>query len=161
MTAFGLRPRLRAVAMPRFSEFDVHVEGRLVDIDEHRRRAGQRHRLAGRAERERRTEHRVAAADALGHQHHQQRIGAAGAGHDMLGAADRPQARPRAAVTSGPLMNWQCVSTRLTASSIDVPSRRRCAAMSMNGTGSGRRCWFMEPGCMGLAGLARLAWTGI
>ena len=74
--------------MPRFSDVGIHVEGRFVDIDEHRRRAGQRHGLAGRAERERRTEHRIAAADALGHQHHQQRIGAAGAGHDMLGAAE-------------------------------------------------------------------------
>src|SRR5260370_27592634 len=42
-------------------------------------------------------------------------------------------------------MNWQWASTRPTASSTDLPSRRRCAAMSMNGTGSGRRCWFMEP----------------
>src|SRR6266478_4915703 len=48
-------------------------------------------------------------------------------------------------VTSGPLMNWQWVSTRDTASSTDLPSRRRCAARSMRGTGSGRRCWFMEP----------------
>src|SRR5229473_7262918 len=50
--------------------------------------------------------------------------------------------------TSGPLMNWQWASTRPRASSTDLPSRRRCAAMSMNGTGSGRRCWFMEP-CKG------------
>src|ERR1700732_4799530 len=42
-------------------------------------------------------------------------------------------------------MNWQWVSTRETASSTDLPSRRRCAARSMKGTGSGRRCWFMEP----------------
>ena len=49
------------------------------------------------------------------------------------------------AVTSGPLMNWQWSSTRATASSIDVPSRRRWAAISMKGTGSGRMCWFMEP----------------
>src|SRR5712664_314553 len=48
-------------------------------------------------------------------------------------------------VTSGPLMNWQWVSTRETASSTDLPSRRRCAARSMKGTGSGRRCWFMLP----------------
>src|SRR5467141_1428790 len=47
--------------------------------------------------------------------------------------------------TSGPLMNWQWSSTRATASSTDLPSRRRCAARSMKGTGSGRRCWFMEP----------------
>src|SRR6266852_6278252 len=48
-------------------------------------------------------------------------------------------------VTSGPLMNWQWVSTRETASSTDLPRRRRCVARSMKGTGSGRRCWFMEP----------------
>ena len=74
----------------------IDVEGRLVDIDEHRRRADQRHRLAGRAEREGRAEHRVARADFLRHQHHQQRIGAAGAAHDMLGAAEMPQAPPPA-----------------------------------------------------------------
>ena len=123
----------------------IHVEGRFIDIDEHRRRAGQRHRFAGRAERERRTQHRIARADLLGHQHHQQRIGAAGAAHDMLGAAEMPRAPPPAAVTSGPLMNWQWLSTRETASSMDLPSRRRCAATSMKGTGSGRICWFMEP----------------
>src|ERR1700722_5090456 len=48
-------------------------------------------------------------------------------------------------VTSGPLMNWQWASTRPTASSIDLPSRRRCAARSMKGTVSLRRRWFMEP----------------
>ena len=81
--------RLCAVAMPRLSEAGIHVEGRFIDVDEYRRRAGQRHRLAGRTEGKGRTEHRIARADALRHQHHQQRIGAAGAGHDMLGAAER------------------------------------------------------------------------
>src|ERR1700674_747552 len=47
--------------------------------------------------------------------------------------------------TSGPLINWQWASTRETASSTELPSRRRCAAISMKGTGSGRWCWFMEP----------------
>ena len=66
----------------------VDIEGRLIDIDEHRRRTGQRHRLAGRAERKGRTEHRIARADIPGHQHHQQRVGAAGAAHDMPGAGE-------------------------------------------------------------------------
>ena len=65
----------------------IDIEGRLVDVDEDRRRADQGDGLAGRAEGEGRTQHGVAAADTLGHQHHDQRIGAARAGHDMLGAA--------------------------------------------------------------------------
>ena len=47
------------------------------------------------------------------------------------------------AVTSGPLTNWQCAITRPTASSIDLPSRRRCAPISKRATGSGGMCWFM------------------
>ena len=35
--------------------------------------------------------------------------------------------------TSGPRMNWQWPSTRATAASMAPPSRRRCAATSMNG----------------------------
>src|SRR6202790_2761860 len=46
-------------------------------------------------------------------------------------------------VTSGPLMNWQWPITRETASSMDLPSRRRCAARSMKGTGSTGMCLFM------------------
>ena len=43
--------------------------------------------------------------------------------------------------TSGPWMNWQWASTRAIASSMARPSRRRCAATSMNGIGAGwRRC---------------------
>src|ERR1700733_5433850 len=49
------------------------------------------------------------------------------------------------AVTSGPLMNWQCASTRATASSTAGPSRRRWLATSMKGILSVRSCWFMEP----------------
>src|SRR6266511_1756445 len=41
--------------------------------------------------------------------------------------------------TSGPRMNWQCPSTRAIASSTDRPSRRRCAATSVNGIGTGSR----------------------
>ena len=66
----------------------IHVVGCFVDIDEHRRRAGQRHGFAGRAERERRTQDGVPRADFPGHQHHQKRVGAAGAAHDMPGAAE-------------------------------------------------------------------------
>src|SRR3984885_7396014 len=49
------------------------------------------------------------------------------------------------AVTSGPLMNWQCASTRATAPSTAGPSRRRWLATSMKGILSVRSCWFMEP----------------
>jgi hypothetical protein len=44
---------------------NVHVEGLLVDIDEHRRRAGQRHHSPVAQNVKRRAEHRVAGADAL------------------------------------------------------------------------------------------------
>ena len=37
------------------------------------------------------TDHRIAGADALGHQYHQQRVGAAGAGYRMAGPAKRRQ----------------------------------------------------------------------
>src|SRR5579862_1593496 len=55
-------------------------------------------------------------------------------------------------------MNWQCVSTRPTASSTVEPSRRRWAAMSMNGMFSIRRCWFMEP-CKGWDNIERWSLT--
>ena len=41
-------PRGRDAALQRRR---IHVEGRFIDVDEHRRRAGQRHRLAGRGRR--------------------------------------------------------------------------------------------------------------
>ncbi len=66
----------------------IHVVGCFVDIDEHRRRAGQRHGFAGRAEGERWTQNGVPRADFPGHQNHQKRVGAAGAAHDMPGAAE-------------------------------------------------------------------------
>src|SRR5580698_8178827 len=60
-------------------------------------------------------------------------------------APENSASRASSSVTSGPLMNWQWVSTRATASSIDLTSRRRCAPMSIKGTGSRGVCWFMEP----------------
>ena len=47
-----------------------------------------RHGCTGRAEGEGWAQHSVAGADALRHQHHQQRIGAAGAAHGILGATE-------------------------------------------------------------------------
>ena len=86
------RLQLQAVSLgggdAALQRLDIHVEGDFIDIDKHRRGAGERHHFAGGAEREGRADHRVARADALGHQHHQQRVGAAGAGHHMLGAAE-------------------------------------------------------------------------
>ena len=85
-------PRLEAGAdrgrNPALQRSCVHVERRFIDIDEYRCRAGQCHRLPGRTERKGRAEHRIARADAFRHQHHQQRVGAAGAAHDMPGAAE-------------------------------------------------------------------------
>ena len=71
----------------------VDVEGSRIHVHEQRRRAGQCHALASGAEGEGRAQHRVARADALGHQHHQQRVGAARAGDDVLRAAERGKAR--------------------------------------------------------------------
>ena len=71
---------------PALQRGGIDVERRLVDIDEHRRRAGQRHGLAGRAEGEGRAQHGIARAKAFRHQHHQQRISATGDADDMLGA---------------------------------------------------------------------------
>ena len=69
------------------------VEGRGIDIGEHRRRAEERHHLGGRAEREGRADDGVAGADALRHQHQQQRVGAARAGHHVAGAAELGERR--------------------------------------------------------------------
>jgi len=58
-------------------------------------------------------------------------------GHEWL-APRTPQAPPRAARLSGPLMNWQWSSTRATASSTDLPSRATLRRQGpMKGTGSG------------------------
>ena len=67
------------------------VEGLGIDICKYRGGAQQCYHFGGRAERERRADHRIAGADALGHQHHQQRVGAAGAGYRMAGPAKRRQ----------------------------------------------------------------------
>ena len=83
----GFRPetQLTRRGNTAFKRRHRHVEAGLIDIDEHRRRAGQRHGLSGCAECKGGTEHRIARADALGHQHHQKRIGTAGTAHDVLG----------------------------------------------------------------------------
>ena len=87
----------------------IDVECRFVDIDEHRRRAGQRDRLAGRAERK--------ATDTAPH-----RRGPTPLAISTMTSASVPLAQATtclapqkaasaasSAVTSGPLMNWQCV----------------------------------------------------
>ena len=45
--------------------------------------------------------------------------------------------------TSGPRMNWQWSSTRVTAVSMAAPNRRRCAATSMKGMGGSSTRGFM------------------
>ena len=84
----GLQAALLCRRDAAFERSGIHVEGCSIDIDEYWRRAGQRHGFAGRAERERRTQDGVPRADFPGHQHHQKRVGAARAAHDMLGAAE-------------------------------------------------------------------------
>ena len=66
----------------------IDVESRLVDIDKDRRRAKQSDDFRRGAKGESGTEHRIAAADALGHQHQQERIGAAGAADGVARAAE-------------------------------------------------------------------------
>ena len=73
----------RDAALERFR---AHVEGRFVNIDIDRRRAGPRHGRSGGDEGEGRTQHGVARPDILRHHHHQDRVGAAGAADDVLGA---------------------------------------------------------------------------
>ncbi len=67
------------------------VEGRLVDVGEHRRGAEQHHHLRGRAEREGRADHRIARPDALRHQHQRERVGTARAAHHVPRAAELRQ----------------------------------------------------------------------
>ena len=66
----------------------IHVEGLCVDIDKDRGGAGERRRLAGCAKGERWTDDGIPRPDALCHQHHQERVGAACAAHHMLCAAE-------------------------------------------------------------------------
>jgi len=131
--------------MPRFQRIGVHVERRGIDIDEHRRRAESAPPLPGRAKRKPtdRTPH-PPRADALRHQHHSSAFGCRSHRSRHGWRRCTPQA-PLERATSGPLMNWHGRAPGATASSTDLPSRRRCAARSMKGTGSGRRCWFMVP----------------
>ena len=54
-----------------------------LDVGEYRRGAEQRHHFRGRMIGEGRADHRIAAADPPGHQHQQERVGAAGAADRM------------------------------------------------------------------------------
>ena len=73
----------------------IEIERVRIDIGEHRRRAEQHDHFGGGAEREGRTDHRVARADALRHQHQHQRVGAAGAADGIARAAKRRESRSR------------------------------------------------------------------
>ena len=105
---FRLEPVLPGDRDPVLQRSRIDIERRLIDIDEYRRRADQRDHLAGRAERKGRTDHGIARADFLRHQHHQQRIGAASAGITCF-APLKAARSASSCVTSGPLMNWQWV----------------------------------------------------
>ena len=72
-----------------FEALHIHVERVAANIDEDRRGAREHHHLDGGHEGEGRHEHRIALADALGHQRQEQRVGAVGARHAMLRAAER------------------------------------------------------------------------
>ena len=86
------RLRLEAGALRRrnraFDAGGIDVEGLLVDLTEHRRRADERHRFGRGRIGERRADHGVAAPDALRHQHQHQRIGAARDPDRVPGAAE-------------------------------------------------------------------------
>ena len=79
MTQRGLSPRLLAspIAASRLSTSRLNAVG--PHIDEDRRGAGKHHHLDRGDEGEGRHEHRIARADALGHQRQQQGVGAVGA----------------------------------------------------------------------------------
>ena len=64
----------------------IDVVGARVDVDEDRLRAGERDHFARRDEGERRSDHFVAAPDAVRHQRDQQRVGAARRADAMLDA---------------------------------------------------------------------------
>ncbi len=64
----------------------VHIIGVGVDFHEDRLRTRERHDFCRRREGEARAEHGVARSDAIGHQRHEQGVGAIGAGNRVLGA---------------------------------------------------------------------------
>ena len=88
MTAFGVSPAAlaasTAAAMPLASILKVFC----IDVDEDRRGADQHRHFRRRAEGEGRTDHGIARPNATAAQRQHQRVGAAGAGDDMLGAAE-------------------------------------------------------------------------
>ena len=87
--ATRLEPALPGLADRGFEALYIHVECIAANIDEDRRGAREHHHLDGGHEGEGRHEHRIALADALGHQRQEQRVGAVGARHAMLRAAER------------------------------------------------------------------------
>ena len=79
--------RARPVGDRRLELRHVHVVGAGLDVDEDRRRTDVRDRLGGREEGERRGDDLVALADAHRRKDQEQRVGAVGTGHRVLGAA--------------------------------------------------------------------------
>jgi len=90
---FRLEPALLGDRDAVFQRIGIDIERRFIDIDEDGRGAKKGHHLAGRAERKGRTDHSVARTNLLCHQHHQQRVGAAGAGDHMFRAAEGRKVR--------------------------------------------------------------------
>jgi len=86
MIAFGFSLPSFLIMDGRFEAGDVDIVGHRIDVDEDGFRLGQRHHFGGGGEGEARHEHSIPWSDAGGKQRQQQRIGAVGAGHDMLGA---------------------------------------------------------------------------
>lgn len=84
----GLRNKPAAQPVQCIRQFGgIEVEGALVDINEQRSCAGQRHRLGGGHEGEGRAENRVFRPDPLSHQGDDQRIGTRSTAYRMLDAS--------------------------------------------------------------------------
>ena len=88
-----LQPLVLRCAQPSLELADVDIEVGGLDVDEHRRRADQCHRLRRGGEGEVGHDHRVALADALGHQGELQSVGAVAASDREARAAECRQLR--------------------------------------------------------------------
>ena len=120
----------------------VEIERVGADVGKDRRRTGKRNDFRRRAEGEGRTDDRIAGSDAPSHQHQHATHRCRSSRRSRDARRKTPPVPSPSARTSGPLMNWQCASTRPTASSTARPRRRRWAATSINGMGrSSRRAW--------------------
>jgi hypothetical protein len=121
---------------------DVHVEGRFVHIDKHRRRARERNSPVAQNVNEDKAPRRQ--ADALRHQHHQKSISPAGAGDNIFRAAVGREIRFKLRHLRP--VDELAVGQHARNGVVDLRAEtRRCAPMSMKATGSDRRCWFMVP----------------